>query len=103
MSTGAELQEQGTRLFMQREYESAADVFKKAQSTYQSEGKNDLAAEMEVNLGLVDRALGNFDNAIKLMTEARQTSVALTDRSREPQVIGNLAGAYLAQRSSAQA
>ena len=103
MSTGAELQDQGTKLFMQREYESAADVFKKAQSAYQAEGKNDLAAEMEVNLGLVDRALGNFDNAIKLMTGARQTFVDLKDRSREAQVIGNLGGVYLAQGNSEQA
>ena len=55
MSTGAELQDQGIKLFMQREYESAADLFKQAKAAYETEGKKDLSAEMQVNLGLIDR------------------------------------------------
>src|SRR5215475_6951561 len=102
-SSGAELQDQGVKLFMQHEYEAAADVFKQAQAAYDAEGKKDLAAEMPVNLGLIDRALDNYDDAVKLMTEARQTFVDIKDRSREAQVIGNLGGVYLAQGNSEQA
>src|SRR5215470_15706792 len=94
MPTGAELQEQGTKLFFQHEYESAADIFKQAATAYESEGKKDMAAEMQVNLGLVERALGNYENAIKLMTEARQVFASLQDRKREAQAVGNLGGVY---------
>jgi tetratricopeptide (TPR) repeat protein len=103
MSTGLELQDQGVKLFMQREYEASADIFKQAQAAYEAEGKKDLAAEMQVNLGLVERSLGNYDSAIKLMTEARQVFVDMKDRSREAQVIGNLGGAYLGNGNSEQA
>jgi tetratricopeptide (TPR) repeat protein len=102
-STGAELQDQGVKLFMQHEYEAAADVFKQAQAAYDAEGKKDLAAEMQVNLGLIDRALGNYDDAVKLMTGAQQVFHDMNDRSREAQVIGNLGGTYLAQGNSEQA
>jgi tetratricopeptide (TPR) repeat protein len=103
MATGADLQDQGTKQFMQHEYETAADLFKQAASAYESEGKKDLAAEMQVNLGLVDRALGNYDNAIKLMNDAKQVFVELSDKSREAQVVGNLGGVYLAQGNNEQA
>src|SRR5258706_5410173 len=102
-STGTELQDQGVKLFMQHEYEAAADAFKQAQDAYDAEGKKDLAAEMQVNLGLIDRALGNCDDAVKLMTGAQQVFHDMNDRSREAQVIGNLGGVYLSQGNSEQA
>src|SRR4051794_35187172 len=103
MPTGTELKEQGTNLFFQHEYESAAEVFKQAATAYDTEGQKDMAAEMQVNLGLVERALGNFENAIKLMTDARQVFVGLQDRKREAQVVGNLGGVYLSQGNTEQA
>ncbi len=103
MTSGTELQDQGTKLFMQHEYEAAADIFKQAQGAYAADGKNDLAAEMQVNIGLIERALGNYDNAIKLMTEARQVFSGMSDKSREAQVVGNLGGVYLSQGNSEQA
>src|SRR5436190_14318406 len=103
MATGTELQAQGVKLFLEHEYEAAADIFKQAQAAYEAEGKKDLAAEMQVNLGLVERSLGNYDNAIKLMTEARQVFSDMKDRSREAQVIGNLGGAYLGSGNTEQA
>ncbi len=90
-STGTELQDQGVKLFMQHEYEAAADVFKQAQGAYDAEGKKDLAAEI------------NYDDAIKLMTGAQQVFHDMNDRSREAQVIGNLGGVYLSQGNSEQA
>lgn len=102
-TTGAELQDQGVKLFMQHEYEAAADVFKQAQGAYDAEGKKDLAAEMQVNLGLIDRALGNYDDAVKIMSVAKQVFHDMNDRSREAQVVGNLGGVYLAQGNSEQA
>src|SRR5438270_13448301 len=97
MSTAAELQDQGTKLFMQRDYEAAADLFKQAKAAYEADNKKDMGAEMQVNMGLIDRALGNYDNAIQSMNEARQIFIGMSDRSREAQVIGNLGGVYLAQ------
>jgi tetratricopeptide (TPR) repeat protein len=103
MATGAELQKQGVDLFMQHDYEAAAEKFKAAVTAYDQEGKADLAAEMKVNLGLVDRALGNFDNAVALMSEAQQVFAKLNDPSREAQVKGNLGGVYLSQGNNEQA
>src|SRR5450432_1411344 len=103
MANGASLQAEGITLFMDHEYEPATEKFKAAQSAYQSEGKADLAAEMQVNLGLIDRALGNYDAAVTLMTEARQVFAGISDKSREAQVIGNLGGVYLAQGNNEQA
>src|SRR5260221_13075307 len=97
MATGAELQQQGTELFMQHEFETAADIFKQAKAAYETEQKPDMAAEMQVNLGLIDRTLGNYESAITLMSEARKVFADMKDRSREAQVIGNLGGVYLAQ------
>lgn len=101
--TASELQEQGIDLFMRHDYEAAADVFRQAQEAYQGEGRRDMAAEMQVNLGLVNRSLGNFDSAVELMNEARQVFAELQDRSREAQVIGNLGGVYMAQGNTEQA
>lgn len=103
MATGTELQEQGVKLFMQHDYEMAAEKFKAAVAAYEQEGKQDMAAEMKVNLGLTDRALGNFDTAVGLMSEARQIFANTQDRNREAQVIGNLGGVYLSQGNNEQA
>ncbi len=103
MSTGHELQDQGVKQFMQHEYEAAADLFKQAKAAYEAEEMKDMAAEMQVNLGLVDRALGNYDSAVQQMNEARQVFASMNDRTREAQVIGNLGGVYLAQGNSEQA
>lgn len=101
--TASELQEQGIELFMRHDYEAAADVFRLAQEAYLAEGKRDMAAEMQVNLGLVGRSLGNYDSAVELMNEARQIFAELQDKSREAQVIGNLGGVYMAQGNTEQA
>src|SRR5215217_2844060 len=103
MSTAAELQDKGVKLFQQRDYDAAADLFKQAKAAYEAENKKDMGAEMQVNMGLIDRALGNYDNAVLLMNEARQVFAGLEDRSREAQVVGNLGGVYLAQGNTEQA
>ena len=50
MSSAQELQAQGVKLFGQKDYEEAARVFAQALEQYQAEGKDTLAAEMQVNL-----------------------------------------------------
>ena len=46
MTTGAELQEQGVKLFMHHDYDAATDKYKHAVGAYTPEGNNDLAAAM---------------------------------------------------------
>jgi len=99
----AELQEKGTKLFMQRDYEAAAEAFKQAKAAYDAEGKPDMAAEMQVNLGLIESRFGNYDEAINYMGTARQFFLAQQDRRREAMVAGNIGSVYLAQGNLEQA
>ncbi len=103
MSTASELQEQGIRLFRQRDYEAAAELFQQAREAYAAASQPDMAAEMEVNLGLVHRALGQHDQALALMQQALQFFRQQGDRRREAQVLGNMGGVYAAQGDTEQA
>ena len=73
MSSAQELQDQGVKLFGQKEYEAAARTFAQAMEQYEADGNKALAAEMQVNLGLVHRALGEHQQALDVMQEALHT------------------------------
>jgi len=103
MPTGKELQDQGNKLFSERDYEKAQEVYKQSREAYNAEGKPDMAAEMQVNLALIDRTMGNYEAAAGAMQEARQVFAGMGDRFREAQVIGNLGGVYLQQGNLEQA
>nr|PZN52114.1 MAG: hypothetical protein DIU68_15180 [Chloroflexota bacterium] len=63
MTDAQQLQEQGVKLFRQRDYEAAARVFEQAKLAYEADGQPLLAAEMQTNIGLVHRALGENQQA----------------------------------------
>ncbi len=103
MATGKELQDQGVKLFQDRDYEAAQGIFKQAIEAFNAEDAPDMAAEMQVNAALVDRTLGNYEASATAMTAARQVFAGMGDKLREAQVIGNLGGVYLAQGNNEQA
>ncbi|HLU09400.1 MAG TPA: tetratricopeptide repeat protein [Oceanobacillus sp.] len=94
VSTADQLQDQGVKLFRQKEYEEAARVFRQAQEAYESEGKGDMAAEMLTNVGLVHRALGEHQQALDAMQQALHTFQQLNDPLRAAKVLGNMGGVY---------
>jgi len=103
LSTARELQEQGVRLFQQKEYEASARLFQQACDQYEAEGQRDMAAEMQTNLGLVHRALGENQQALDQMQLALRTFQELNDPLRAAKVLGNIGGVYAALGDKEQA
>lgn len=96
MTTAKELQDRGTKLYMQRDYEAAAQLFQQALDAYKTESKPDMVAEMQVNIGLVHRALGENQQALDIMQLALHTFQEMQDELRTAQVLGNMGGVYSA-------
>lgn len=94
MSTGSELQSKGIRLFEGGKYDEAATIFAEAIQAYQSENKPELSAEMQVNLGLTKRELGDFEGAVEDMQAGLAYFRESGIRLREAQALGNMALVY---------
>lgn len=103
MTTAQELQDQGVRLFQQKDYEAAARAFQQAMDAYAAEGRRDLMAEMQTNIGLVHRALGEHQQALEAMQAALSIFQELNDPVRVAKVLGNLGGVYVALGDREQA
>src|SRR5690554_2861117 len=103
MSTAKELQEQGVALYEQHRYEESARAFQQAVELYAAEDKPDMVAEMQTNLGLVHRALGENQQALDIMQIALETFREQGDKLREAQVMGNMGGVYLELNDKEQA
>ena len=103
MTEPKELQEQGVNLFKQHDYEAAARVFQQALDGYTAAGKEDMVAEMQVNIGLVHRALGEHQPALDAMKAALEVFQKLEDPLRTAQVLGNMGGVYAALKDQEQA
>lgn len=98
-----ELQDQGIRLYQQKEYEAAARYFQQAQEAYAAEGRRDMVAEMQTNIGLVHRALGENQQSLDIMMQALRTFQEMGDAYRAAQVLGNMGGVYLELNDREQA
>ena len=94
-TTANELQERGVTLYSQQNYEAASRMFQEALEAYEVEGRRDMVAEMQTNIGLVHRALGQNQQALDIMQESLRTFQELGDRLRTAQVVGNMGGVYL--------
>lgn len=103
MSTAHELQEQGVKLFQQKDYEAAARMFQQAHDAYKGDSQADMAAEMQVNMGLVHRALGENQQALDMMQSALRVFQEMADALRTGQVLGNMGGVYAALGDKEQA
>jgi tetratricopeptide (TPR) repeat protein len=103
MSRADELRDKGIELFHQYDYESAARTFQQAREAYAEAGRNDMVAEMKVNIGLVHRSLGETQQALEMMKEALNMFRDTGDELREAQVLGNIGGVYSALGETEQA
>jgi tetratricopeptide (TPR) repeat protein len=103
MSTAKELQEQGVKLFSQKEYEAATRLFRQAQEQYEADGANDMAAEMMTNIGLAHRQLGENQQALDSMQQALTVFQEANDSLRAAKVLGNMGGVYMALGDKEQA
>jgi tetratricopeptide (TPR) repeat protein len=103
MATANEYQAQGIKLFMQKDYESAARVFQQAADAYETEGKRDMVGEMQTNLGLVHSALGENQLALDQMQLALNTFQEMEDALRAAKVLGNMGRVYSALGDREQA
>jgi tetratricopeptide (TPR) repeat protein len=103
VSQAQDLQAQGVKLFQQHDYEDAARLFRQAQEAYEIEGRADMAAEMQVNIGLVHRSLGENQQALEVIQEALRTFETMQDARRMAMVLGNLGGVYVALGDREQA
>ena len=103
MSQAQDLQVQGVKLFQQHDYEDAARVFRQAQDAFEADGQPDMVAEMQVNIGLVHRSLGENQQALDAMQEALHTFESMRDARRTAMVLGNLGGVYAALGDKEQA
>lgn len=103
MATAKELQEKGVKLYEQQDYEASARAFRAAQEAYSEENQLDMVAEMQTNIGLVHRALGEYQQALDIMQAALRTFQELDDKRRTAQVLGNLGGVYLELSDKEQA
>lgn len=103
MASAQELQDQGVKLFQQKDYEAAARVFMEARDAYDTEGKRDMVAEMQTNVGLVHRALGEHQQALDAMQGALTVFQEINDPIRAAKVLGNMGGVYVALSDKEQA
>lgn len=103
MSNASQLQEQGVKLFKQHDYEAAARTFQEAQAGYEADGEAMLAAEMQVNIGLVHRALGENQQALEQMQAALEAFQQANDELRIAKSLGNMGGVYVALGDKEQA
>lgn len=95
MASPNELQEQGVRLYDQKDYEAAARMFQQAREGYEAQDDTVLAAEMATNIGLVHRALGENQQALEVMQQALHVFQEQADQRRMAQVLGNMGGVYV--------
>lgn len=103
MSTAQELQDQGIKLFQQKDYEEASRLFHQALDVYSADGKRDMVAEMQTNIGLVHRTLGEQQQALDAMQGALNIFQELNDSLRAAKVLGNMGGVYAALSDKEQA
>lgn len=103
MSNAEALQEQGIKQFQQKEFEEAARLFQEAGAAYEAEGQRELAAEMQVNLGLTRRSMGANHDALDLMGQALAVFSEIDDQKRRAMVLGNMGGVYIALGDKEQA
>jgi len=94
MADGKTLQDSGTKLFLQKDYEAARQVFQQAVDAYEAETEPLLAAEMKINIGLIHRTLGENQSALDVMLEALRVFETAKDQRRMAMALGNLGGVY---------
>lgn len=94
MSNADQLKDQGIELYQSHQYEQAIKVFEQAKRAYTEDSREDMAAEMLANIGLVHRSLGEGQQALDAMSEALAIFQKHQDALRTAQVLANMGGVY---------
>ena len=92
MTTAQALQDQGLQSYQKKDYEEAARFFQQALEAYAAEGDKGKVAEMQTNIGLTHRGLGEYQQALDIMQVALRTFQESEDVLRSAQVLGNMGG-----------
>jgi tetratricopeptide (TPR) repeat protein len=103
VTDASELQAQGIQHFQKKRYDEAAALFQQAQAAYEADHQPDMAAEMRVNLGLVYRAQGEYQQALDEMSAAYSVFEGMGDQKRLAMTLGNMGAAYKALDDKEQA
>jgi tetratricopeptide (TPR) repeat protein len=103
MSNAQDLQNQGIKLFQQKDYEAAARVFQQAQEAYQADQDSIMVAEMQTNIGLIHCILGENQQALDLMQSALMAFQEKQDGLRAAKALGNMGRVYAALSDREQA
>jgi len=82
------------KLYDQRDYEASARIFQQAMEAYEAENQPEMVAEMQTNIGLVHRALGENQQALEVMQAALRTLQEHDDQLRIAKLMGNMGGVY---------
>ncbi len=94
MSNADQLKDQGVELYQTHQYEQAIKVFEQAKRAYMEDSREDMAAEMLANIGLVHRSLGEGQQALDAMSEALAIFQKRQDALHTAQVLANMGGVY---------
>lgn len=103
MSQAEDFQAEGVKLFQKKDYEAAARMFQRAQEAYEAAAQPDMVAEMQANIGLVHRSLGENQQALEMMQASLRAFQDLGDVKRTAMALGNLGGVYAALGDKEQA
>lgn len=103
MSQAQQFQDEGVKLFQQKDYEAAARLFQQALEAYEADGDVVMVAEMQTNIGLVHRSLGENQQALDAMQNALRSFQDRGDARRSAMVLGNMGGVYAALGDREQA
>jgi tetratricopeptide (TPR) repeat protein len=103
VSQAQQFQDEGVKLFQQKDYEAAARLFQQALEAYEADGDAVMVAEMQTNIGLVHRSLGENQQALDAMQNALRSFQDRGDARRSAMVLGNMGGVYAALGDREQA
>jgi tetratricopeptide (TPR) repeat protein len=103
VSQAQQFQDEGVKLFQQKDYEAAARLFQQALEAYEADGDVVMVAEMQTNIGLVHRSLGENQQALDAMQNALRSFQDRGDARRSAMVLGNMGGVYAALGDREQA
>lgn len=92
------IEAEAQNLFVQEQYEQAAERFALAQSAYAQIGDPLKAAEMLNNLGVAYQQAGRYEQAEAALRDAQHRLAELGDQHREAQALGSLGVLYAGRK-----
>jgi tetratricopeptide (TPR) repeat protein len=97
------LKEEGLKQFQNGELDNAVATFETAVSAYAAEQNLVGQVEMLNNIGVIQRMLGNHEEALEALTTADNHCQQTNDTNRRGQVLGNMGDLYAAMGNKEKA